>query len=440
MGEARAKLNQIKPFFHQSNPNFALFMSTLTKLAKACDACKQKKIKCNSDHPICSHCKKHNLPCHYRAIKKPGLKTGYAKQMSERVEELDTVVGEMAFVREYRLWIESIGSLRERVGELERRLGPGLGPGLGRGTSPGPGTGTSLGTALDLTPGRGPARPEIGPTRPDSRHIQLYMEEIHHIFPILHPIRSIPPLVASISTNPLPTVYGIVLCLLVGSRDISTYNYCKKRIMDSFNVVGLESLRAMSLLCLKVFMEGDMGEFEEMSQLVWAKTDSTEGRVSQHQLAPSHSVQLDLGQASSHQAHDSARASSQASCGPWIVGEEHRYIFWNFYALYSTAAILQGKPISRDQTPPTLLPLSFDISIANLSTPTHDIIQTRTLFNSVNGNMYDSMAFTMEMVHKNVVLYEFLTAKTAKSQYGPAGTRAGLALAARARSKSLNPT
>lgn len=368
-------------------------MSSESRLAKACDTCKLKKIKCDRNRPVCGYCQKHTQECNYSTIKKPGLKTGYAKQISEKIDELDS------FLTQYKPWIEEIAALKDQYHNLEAKY-------------------ESLRLQLDKNQGgslmlkndridsphfqvsnKTPETDTVDSNifqLPDNRVVeklvQCYMEEIHNSFPILHPIRSIPNIIASISQQPLHSVYGIVLCSLrFGDRFMTSrethhcYNYCKAQIISKcYEIHNLECLKSMALLALSLFLDDDLEEFRQIFEIVWEACKK-----------------LKIHEELSNSLH-----------GKWIDSEEERYVYWNIYKLYCISMMFTSEACqeAQDLQARRLLPMSFDISIGKFGESNLEMAsQKRTLYyNNYDGFMYDSGAFTIELIHKLTSLYQII--------------------------------
>ncbi|KAK9458168.1 fungal-specific transcription factor domain-containing protein [Dipodascopsis uninucleata] len=63
-------------------------------LSLSCNMCKQRKVKCDRVHPSCGWCTRNSVLCVYTEKRKPGLKTGFGKELIERLEKLETVISQ----------------------------------------------------------------------------------------------------------------------------------------------------------------------------------------------------------------------------------------------------------------------------------------------------------------------------------------------------------
>ncbi|KAK5085268.1 hypothetical protein LTR05_004549 [Lithohypha guttulata] len=59
-----------------------------------CEACKQRKVKCDRAQPSCGWCTKNQHPCEYRERKKPGLRAGYGRELEGRLDRLESIIYE----------------------------------------------------------------------------------------------------------------------------------------------------------------------------------------------------------------------------------------------------------------------------------------------------------------------------------------------------------
>ncbi|OCT44339.1 hypothetical protein CLCR_05445 [Cladophialophora carrionii] len=59
-----------------------------------CEACKQRKVKCDRQQPACGWCTRNDHPCEYRERKKPGLRAGYGRELEGRLDRLEALLEE----------------------------------------------------------------------------------------------------------------------------------------------------------------------------------------------------------------------------------------------------------------------------------------------------------------------------------------------------------
>ncbi|KIV86616.1 hypothetical protein PV11_02216 [Exophiala sideris] len=59
-----------------------------------CEACKQRKVKCDRNQPACGWCTRNDHPCEYKERKKPGLRAGYGRELEGRLDRLETLLAE----------------------------------------------------------------------------------------------------------------------------------------------------------------------------------------------------------------------------------------------------------------------------------------------------------------------------------------------------------
>ncbi|RKP27290.1 hypothetical protein SYNPS1DRAFT_12910, partial [Syncephalis pseudoplumigaleata] len=59
----------------------------------ACDACRKRKVKCDSVKPACSGCQRHNTVCHYQTeIRKRGSRVDYVHQLEKRLQWMEQLL------------------------------------------------------------------------------------------------------------------------------------------------------------------------------------------------------------------------------------------------------------------------------------------------------------------------------------------------------------
>lgn len=54
-----------------------------------CEACKQRKVRCDRQQPSCGWCTRNGHVCEYRERKKPGLRAGYGRELESRLDRLE---------------------------------------------------------------------------------------------------------------------------------------------------------------------------------------------------------------------------------------------------------------------------------------------------------------------------------------------------------------
>ncbi|KAL6242927.1 hypothetical protein RBB50_010027 [Rhinocladiella similis] len=59
-----------------------------------CEACKQRKVKCDRIQPACGWCTRNDHPCEYKERKKPGLRAGYGRELEGRLDQLESLLYE----------------------------------------------------------------------------------------------------------------------------------------------------------------------------------------------------------------------------------------------------------------------------------------------------------------------------------------------------------
>ncbi|KIW94258.1 uncharacterized protein Z519_05574 [Cladophialophora bantiana CBS 173.52] len=61
-----------------------------------CEACKQRKVKCDRAQPACGWCSRNDHPCEYKERKKPGLRAGYGRELEGRLDRLEALLNEQS--------------------------------------------------------------------------------------------------------------------------------------------------------------------------------------------------------------------------------------------------------------------------------------------------------------------------------------------------------
>lgn len=209
------------------------------KLSKACDACKSKKIKCDRQQPSCGYCRRHLLDCNFSYNRRPGLKPGYGKQIIDRLTELELSM------QQYRQSVAVVQELNRKVLVLEQQLDRLKKP-----------SETVVEPNEMVEPM--PLLPDISVLQ---QALRVYLDELYTLFPILHPLKTVPILLDDLD-RPLTVLYGVIvvsLPFLDISRDneeAKLLSYCTSIILDRYSaVVSLETLQAMVLLAFRLLVD-----------------------------------------------------------------------------------------------------------------------------------------------------------------------------------------
>jgi hypothetical protein len=64
------------------------------RVARACDACRQIKLKCNGHRPSCGYCSSIGSPCLYSASKRE-VRQISLQRLEERVQDYESVLGDV---------------------------------------------------------------------------------------------------------------------------------------------------------------------------------------------------------------------------------------------------------------------------------------------------------------------------------------------------------
>lgn len=80
---------------HKQDSNTHNGPNAFKKRHVACKECRKRKLKCCGTKPTCTSCSKHRRVCEYSdVLKKSGPKPGYLKKLEERLEQLESILGE----------------------------------------------------------------------------------------------------------------------------------------------------------------------------------------------------------------------------------------------------------------------------------------------------------------------------------------------------------
>ncbi|KAK7203059.1 fungal-specific transcription factor domain-containing protein [Myxozyma melibiosi] len=96
-----------------------------SRLSLSCNACKDRKVKCNRTHPVCGLCQRNGLECLYVEKRKPGLKPGFSKDLVERVDKLEEAfVSNLEILREVRKIESVVAESAANLRNLEAAIAP----------------------------------------------------------------------------------------------------------------------------------------------------------------------------------------------------------------------------------------------------------------------------------------------------------------------------
>lgn len=230
------------------------------KLSKSCDLCKVKKVKCDGDKPTCSFCIKNDVSCHYSLMKKPGLKPGYGKGVTQRLDSLEEEL------KDLRCEVSNLKNSKLRKDVPEKlRLNVDS-------------TSSTIDTSSSSTSSKSVQIPSL--LNPDSRNpnpnsnfglptnaqclllMDIYFKNINSIFPLLHPPTKFIELESAVhsmrdGSKPPLLLYSVILVSLkflnndqMDEQDmLKHYEYCKDQIIStSLKKINVESLQSMILL------------------------------------------------------------------------------------------------------------------------------------------------------------------------------------------------
>lgn len=64
------------------------------RVARACDSCRQIKLRCNGNRPSCDYCLTIGKPCQYSASKREAQQIS-VQRLEERIQDYESVLGEV---------------------------------------------------------------------------------------------------------------------------------------------------------------------------------------------------------------------------------------------------------------------------------------------------------------------------------------------------------
>lgn len=340
------------------------------RLSKSCNLCKLKKVRCDGAEPRCGFCVKSGVnDCLRSVMKRPGLKPGYGKTMSHRLEVLE----------------REVSSLKHGMTQIHQpeRVNNGLPP---------------ANTCLVL--------------------INLFFEHIIPIFPLIHPSVRIHLKDTLQDPEPPLLLYSIVLISLKFLDDMPIqqksvyYKNCEEKVITiSLRKINIESLQSMILLAYDS-LSGSVKVPESWNYVSIAADYATYLKLGQERakltLVSDDSPDSAASNGTDHIARKKSKSISNKSLNllrkpnNWVDEESRRYCFWCIYTLDKHFAISSSHEMKlKSSKITTLLPLRLDTWKAS-SEPV--FIQLRTLkqvgfwpTEEPQIGCYDSFAFYVEL-------------------------------------------
>lgn len=399
------------------------------KIARSCDHCKSKKIKCDQAKPSCANCLKYQEQCIYSVMKKPGLRAGYGQQVFERILELDRFIEENKSKHELEniLLKEKLKSLEDKFESLEKKYAK---------LPVTPGHINNL--ELELMTSNPFARPSpkhidkpasiVSPvvstdktaasavTVPDMEDIpapdkceilvQLYFEYVNPLFPILHPQLDRNRLLDNLTaSNTL--LLGVLISVLEFTDDVleahertGYFKFLKARIItECFAVKTIVELKTISLLAFTLFGKSNNHE-------AWSVVLLAVGGCVHHGLIKNFSLSSDLLGIPPDDETTPLTSTTSRDWKSWADKELLRRLVWEVYKLDKLSSMGSHFVLKLPQEEiSTLLPLKLSLwefkyvySVEALETG-----QTRTLkdFETKPGDhdLYGSNAYIVEVLN-----------------------------------------
>lgn len=402
------------------------------KLSKSCDYCKIKKVKCSGESP-CQFCLKNNQSetCTYSLMKKPGLKRGYGKDMTQRMDYLEDLVSQLKDqidgLQRFHKFSESYTSspgtsiADPSLSIPHVRISP---------------KAIQIPTLLNpsVTNSQNTMNPRIVineevPSLPVKSIcldlFKLFFDNIIPILPIVHP-NMLDQLEKSLyhDTHPRLLVYAIVLIslkffknevLLSQVEKDRIYGFCKEKVIQtSMKMIDLESLQSIALLAFDSL--NNQANAPESWNFVSLATDYAmhlklydekhhgiktflNAPNNNHHPISGVSPTLELPPISQLRRSSSSHSlNSLASIKGWNESDLRRNVYWCVYNIDKFYAL---STLNDFKLPPTQCHLPFKLSSWFNN---HDIepsspnFQFRTLqTHSANYHVYDSFADIIEL-------------------------------------------
>ncbi|CCH45523.1 putative transcriptional regulatory protein [Wickerhamomyces ciferrii] len=351
------------------------------KLSKSCDLCKIKKVKCDGVRPICSFCIKNNMKeCKYSVMKKPGLKPGYGKNVTSRLDSLEQELGEL---RNQIASLQNNGNKRtyssvdkssqsdqqqhsDHLSKQENNIDTS--------DTSSENTTTSNTRSFQIPSLLNPVSSVPNGTYnfglPSSNHcyllIDIFFKNVNSIFPLLHPniIMDLEKSVQNTSKGIKPhlLLYAIVLITLkylnndqiTEEQRSKIYDHCKDHIIStSLKRINIESLQSMILLAFEslsgnvkvpeswnyVSIAADYANYlklgTENSNKLSITTNDSPGSVNSSSLTSNSDT---LGRRKSRSLNNRS-INLLTKPQSWIDEESRRHCFWSIYLLDKLYAI-----------------------------------------------------------------------------------------------------
>lgn len=399
------------------------------KLSKSCDYCRLKKVKCDGNKPTCAFCLKNGMDiCNYSLMKKPGLKPGYGKGMTQRLDHLED---EVTFLRneltnmKNKMDYDSDRALY--IGTVESSSSSSLGP-------------KSLQIPTLLNPQGSSHSFGLPSVNQCLFLVDLFFLKIISIFPLIHTSNS-KDFENSIQrmnegVEPPLIIYSIVLITLkfLNNDQMSDsdkklyYSKCKEKIIStSLKKINLESLQSMILLAYDSL--GGSIKVPEAWNYVSIASDyanylklGDEAGIKLSMISPDSPNSIN---SSIHSNDTSARKEYKTITSKslnllkkpktWVDEESRRHCFWCIFILDKLYAISSSHEMKLKPSKATcLLPLELNYWInpkpnviinQNKTLKQIDLLSKSTPIspsnglspNLINTEHYDSFSFYIEL-------------------------------------------
>lgn len=383
------------------------------KIAKSCDHCKLKKIKCDQRKPKCDNCHRYEKECVYSKMKKPGIKAGYGKHVLERLNELEYEIREDRLESEKKIEhmklclkllenrLSSFESGKHMQHANENMSTSFAEDAIPKETSPIHGNRCILNLENDL--------PDIVTVK---HLIHVYFEKCHPLFPILHPETTKMQLLNNVSISNKVLLGVLVNSLKFSDNALNTeesehyFKLFKSRIIqECLGVTNLQQLQAMSLLTFALYGESSYAELWSLMSVITSGCVHLE--ITKEISSRSGASPLALNNEKDEKSSSGLVSSNVPEWNEWVRKETQRNLLWEIYVLdkISSAATSFSSKLFEEEIN-CLLPVKIEIweegrhyGIQNPTCNQSRVLAQNGLLQGENEQLYDSTCYIIEIVH-----------------------------------------
>lgn len=364
------------------------------RISKSCDVCRVKKLKCNSLE-ICGYCKKNNLGCVYSVVKKPGLKPGYGRDVTKRLDYLE---------EQNAKFIEQLKTLNQKVDVLLSGKGKENGnfndnniisvPNLLNHSEPRVAFSNNVSVMSQIRSEPHPSSQKFrtstagafGENLPSIEVVKIIIDvffaRVFPVFPVIHPyyiekkvalyLKNLETSTTNTTIKPPLIIFGIILnsvrflspekppFLLQEELD-SLHQYCKEQIiLNCYSVSTFQQLQTITLLAFDTFGNSNGTESWSLigisaSGAIHLNLSNINQSISSLPLtykhdSPSSAFSDISGYSGSVNAVEKAKSFTTRPANllkkpqNWLEEESRRRLLWGIYILDTLSAIISGLP------------------------------------------------------------------------------------------------